>query len=60
MNYTLPEFDEELYKSLVEIVAVQNWRRYQYADKNIFISNLSGFLSNKENIINVDKKNRRV
>ena len=40
MNYILPKFDEELYESLVEIVAEKNSYRYWDKCKTKFISKI--------------------
>ena len=55
MNYTLPEFDEELYKSLVEIVAEDHRCRFRLKRKSRFISNLSTFMKTNNDLFNVKK-----
>ena len=54
MKYVLPEFDEELYESLVENNAASNKKRYKCEDKNKFISNLSIFLKDRSNLFCIE------
>ena len=55
MNFVLPEFDEELYESLYENIAVNNGKRYKSEDKNKFISNLTNYLKTNSHLFDAKR-----